>query len=371
MPTANPFTPSFGQIPPFMAGREHIIADLTRAFDTGGANPNLCTIFVGARGAGKTALLSYMSQEASSRGWIVADVSARPGMLEDIEQRAAEAGENLLANRTALRVKGVKVAGVGVELERPTGVRANWRTRMNSLFTQLDRTETGLLITVDEVRVDLDEMVQLASDYQHFVREGRRVGLLMAGLPYKVSALLRNDSVSFLRRAQSHKLGRIEDYEIEGALAKTVEHAGRSFAPDALERAVQSIDGFPYMMQLVGYRAWEVSPQEEAISLADVEAGVRRARKEMRSRILETTYLELSDGDLRFLTAMLPDAQESSVADIAKRMGVASNYASQYKRRLLEDGVIGMRGRSKVAFDIPAFREYLEEKLDEAGVRPS
>ncbi len=365
MPIANPFTPSFGQIPPFMAGREHIISDLTHAFDAAGADPNLCTIFVGACGTGKTALLSYMSQEASSRGWVVADVSARPGMLEDIEQRAVEAGRNLLSSKAAARVKGVKVAGVGLEWEYTQPRRGNWRTRMNSLFSQLDKTDTGLLVTVDEVRVDLDEMVQLASDYQHFVREGRRVSLLMAGLPYKVSALLRNDSVSFLRRAQSHKLARIADYEIESALAKTVGHAGRSFAPDALERAVESIDGFPYMMQLVGYRAWEVSPGEEVICLDDVEVGVRRARGEIRSRILETTYLELSDGDLRFLEAMLPDARESSVADVAKRMGVASNYASQYKRRLLEDGVIGTRGRGKVAFDIPAFREYLQEKLGE------
>lgn len=44
-------------------------------------------------------------------------------------------------------------------------------------------------------------------------------------------------------------------------------------------------------------------------------------------------------------------------------MGVASNYASQYKRRLLEDGVIGERGRGLVGFDIPAFREFLNEKV--------
>lgn len=43
-------------------------------------------------------------------------------------------------------------------------------------------------------------------------------------------------------------------------------------------------------------------------------------------------------------------------------MGVASNYASQYKRRLHEDGVIGKRGRGLVGFDIPAFREFLSEK---------
>lgn len=56
---------------------------------------------------------------------------------------------------------------------------------------------------------------------------------------------------------------------------------------------------------------------------------------------------------------MLPDSGPSRVSEIAKRMGV---YASQYKRRLLEDGVIGERGRGLVGFDIPAFREFLNEK---------
>ena len=83
----------------------------------------------------------------------------------------------------------------------------------------------------------------------------------------------------------------------------------------------------------------------------------------MASASLETTYRELSDKDIEFLLAMLPDSGPSRTSEIAKRMGVASNYASQYKRRLLEDGVIGERGRGLVGFDIPAFREFLSEKV--------
>ena len=45
---------------------------------------------------------------------------------------------------------------------------------------------------------------------------------------------------------------------------------------------------------------------------------------------LETTYRELSDKDIEFLLAMLPDSGPSRVSEIAKRMGVASNYASLF-----------------------------------------
>ena len=234
---------------------------------------------------------------------------------------------------------------------------------MNVIFKQLEKHDIGLLITIDEVTVDLEEMLQFASVYQHFVREGKKVALLMAGLPYKVSALLRNDSVSFLRRSQYHQLGRITDVEIANAFRKTVEAGGRSITPEALENAVKAVDGFPYMMQLVGYRTWDVSENSPQISAPDVQQGSLLARMELHDRILETTYRELSDKDIEFLLAMLPDSGPSRVSEIAKRMGVASNYASQYKRRLLEDGVIGERGRGLVGFDIPAFREFLSEKV--------
>ena len=82
----------------------------------------------------------------------------------------------------------------------------------------------------------------------------------------------------------------------------------------------------------------------------------------LRDRILETIYRELSDKDIEFLLAMLPDSGPGRVSDIAKRMGVASNYASQYKRRLLEDGVIEERGHALVSFNVPAFKEFLSEK---------
>lgn len=72
----NPFTPTFGIVPPIMAGRTYLIDDVVRALDRGPGDPNLATIYVGARGTGKTALLSYLSSEAQRHGWISVGVAA-------------------------------------------------------------------------------------------------------------------------------------------------------------------------------------------------------------------------------------------------------------------------------------------------------
>ncbi|HIY82980.1 MAG TPA: AAA family ATPase [Candidatus Rubneribacter avistercoris] len=360
----NPFTPSFGQVPPYLAGRSRIIDDMERAFDRGPGDPNLSTILVGARGTGKTALLSYLAEIALSRGWVAASVTAEEGMLEDILERAAEAGSQFISSGGNARVTGVSIGQIfEMTWEYEDEGRGNWRTRMNRLLDELDRYGVGLLITVDEVRADVDEMIKLASVYQHFVREGRRVSLVMAGLPGNVSSLISDDTVSFLRRAFKHRLGRIADYEVEDALRKTVEEGGRRIDDKGLSMAVEAIDGFPYLMQLVGYRAWDQHPETDAISQEDVANAVALARLEMEDRILEATFYELSEGDKRVLSAMLADGEVSRMTDIAARIGENSGYVSVYKNRLVEAGVVAEKGRGILAFDMPGLREYLGKKL--------
>ena len=87
-----------------------------------------------------------------------------------------------------------------------------------------------MLFTVDEVDPTLDEIVQLAAFYQHFVREGRKVALLMAGLPHNISSLLNNKTVSFLRRSNRRALDRIPDGEVSAALVRTAQAGNRNGA---------------------------------------------------------------------------------------------------------------------------------------------
>ena len=359
---SNPFTPSFGEIPAHMAGRRQIIADITRALESSRRRLELTSLFSGARGTGKTALLSLLASEAQARGWVVASTTAVPGMLDDIELAALSSARHLIDRQPTTRLSSIAIPQIiEVGLQQTSPVETNWRFRMNTLLDQLDQSGTGLLITVDEVDVELPEMVQLAAVYQHFIRENRKVALFMAGLPHNVSALLNNKSVSFLRRASLIDLGRIDDDEIEAALETTVREAGRSIKEADIQHAAAAIQGFPFLMQLVGYRMWDANPESPFISASDVDYGIRLARKEMTRRILEATYRDLSEGDVRFLNAMLEDDDTSRMADIAERMGVSASLASQYRRRLIDAGVIGSRTRGVVGFDMPFFREYLKE----------
>lgn len=121
-------------------------------------------------------------------------------MLEDIYQRTREAAAQYIESGPTPRLRGITVGQLlGLEWGPVPREEANWRTRMNGPFKGLQEYGIGLVITVDEVRVTLDEMRDLVSIYQLFVGEGKKVALLMAGLPHQVSAFLRDDSISFLR----------------------------------------------------------------------------------------------------------------------------------------------------------------------------
>lgn len=360
---SNPFTPGFGQIPPFLAGREYMVRDVASALRSNSHDPNLTTLYVGARGSGKTTLLNLVANDALSCGWICAQVSAIPGMLEDILITSQRALRALAGTKSDAQLTSVGVAGVSLGWERAREGRSNWRSEIYDLLDALEPLGSGLLITVDEVQADFDELIQLASVYQHLVGERRRVALLMAGPPYQVSRILNDKSISFLRRATRHNLGRIDDLAIFDAVENTVLSSGRSIEGEALNLAVDAIDGSPYMMQLVGYRMWDVRPDSPTIEVDDVRRGARQATIELRERVLETTWYELSDGDIRFMAAMLGDGNASRMSDVAGRLGVSAGYAAQYRRRLMEAGVIGQRSRGVVGFDLPGWREFLQDKL--------
>ena len=356
----NPFTPNFGQVPMYMAGREQIIQEVMRALDEDAGSPARTSIMIGARGTGKTALLSYFAAEAQKVGWLSANVSCVSGMREDILEQAVLAAEEHLPAQKKRALKSISLGNlIGVEWENKEQREGNWRTRITRLLMELEKADVGLLITVDEVTAKLDEMIQLASVHQHLMREKRKLALLMAGLPTEVSSLLNDRSVSFLRRANQYYMTRLEDHDTRNAFRKTVEGSGKRISEEALNAAVAAIDGFPYMIQLVGFRAWEESGNSKQIQTPAVTRGIALAKQDFETRVLRATVQELSQGDTAFLRAMLPDDKISEIADIEQRMKKNSGYVSRYRARLVERGVITAAGRGRVEFALPGLREYL------------
>lgn len=364
----NPFTPIFGKVPAYMAGRTQIVDEMSHALRGNGNDPALVSVFVGARGTGKTALLSLFATMAEEDGWVSARVTALPGMLDEILLRVERSAAHLLEPKPHRKLSSVGVAPLGsVSWDNVEVTTGSWRTQMDDVLDQLEKTQTGLIVTVDEVDPDLAEMTTLVTTFQHFFDEGRKVALLMAGLPYGLTALLAGKTTSFLRRATRHDLASIDDYEVEEALRITMEKGGKTMDEGALKLAVGSIGGFPYMFQLVGYRAWNLAIDREVVTADDVRAAVEIARQELESRVYEATYYELTEADRAFLRAMLEDKRSTRQAELSKRLGKSTGHVSRYKKRMLKQGIICERSKGQLEFCLPGFREFFlarEAELD-------
>ena len=194
----------------------------------------------------------------------------------------------------------------------------------------------------------------------------------MAGLPHAVTSLPSGRSASVLRRAARFEPQAPSDYEVEEALIRTMGDGGKSFEPDALEAAIGAIRGFPFMLQLVGCRAWRMAGHSGIVDISSVNAAAGIARKELDQRVYEAVWFELSEADKSFLLAMTKDPEVTRQADLPGRLNKASGHVSRYKKRLLQQGIIQERSKGLLEFCLPGFKEHLLERIaEERGLQNS
>lgn len=357
----NPFTPVFGNEPPILAGRSHLINNVVRGLENTPGDPNRITIFTGPRGSGKTVLLTAIATEAEKIGWISIHTVASNLMLVQFVEQLERRASPLIEKKTRSRLTGIQISGVGFQRELAGERKRTWRAEMDDYLDMLAKHDAGLLFTIDEASAGFPEMIEFISTFQFFIREKRNVALIMAGLPNNVVQMFNNSSISFLRRAFRRTLDPITYPEVRATIKKTVELSDREIEKNALDIAVESTKGYPFMIQLIGYHAFNQS-NKKTITDKDVAAGISDAEQDMESMILDASVNDLSDTDIRFLLAMLQDADESQMSNIALRMGVSPSYASHYKRRLVNQGILAEAGRGKVVFSMPMFKEMLARK---------
>jgi AAA ATPase domain len=363
----NPFKPTFGISPPLLVGRNELIQDFSDALNDGPGAPARATIYTGARGTGKTVMLNAVQEQARSYGWLVIAETATPGLLQRL---TTEHLPQLLTEQdpkaTSRRLSGITVpGGLGGASWQTTDLHKvvpGLRSQITDLCEMLASGETGLVITVDELHRGLfDELAQLCTVVQHAFREELELMLVGAGLPAAVSDLLSEGVLTFLRRAERHDLGRVSDEDVALAIERPIANAGRKITAEALQLCVAGTAGYPFLIQLVGYRTWHQHPQRATITADDAQAGVEEARRRLGSLVHDPAFQACSDVDKTFLLAMARDDGPSKISDIAKRLGVKPDYANVYRVRLIENQLIESAGRGRINFALPGLREYLRE----------
>lgn len=364
----NPFKPSAGHLPPVLIGRDLVLDDFREGLDNGSGAPGRLMRITGARGIGKTVILTEFRNIAERRGWQTISETASSGMAQRLLNKLQpQKGSFSFSLEPSLSVFNVGGSLGGMHYERDS-MPLTLREAMSARLDALDKRNAGLLVTIDEAQAaDRADMVAIATAVQHLISEDRNLAFVFAGLPSMSSKWLNDNVMTFLRRAQPERLGDIPLTEVSSAFADTFHASGIILKDEPLRIATQATAGYPFMIQLVGYHIWRIVRRNHDLS-TPVEVSVDEAQSGVRdamSRLGDTVHGPELDGlspiDKTYLLAMAQDDGPSSTSTVAERMGKDVKYASIYRIRLIEAQVIEDCGYGKVDFAIPYLREYLRE----------
>ena len=263
------------------------------------------------------------------------------------------------------------LAAAGISLGAAYDPNADLSRRLanvlRGLTAHLHAGGAGLVVTIDELHAgDTNELRTLGVVVQEVTRVGRLpMAFIGAGLPVLEDTLLADSSITFLQRCARYEVGPLDPPAAWSALAEPVRQHGGQMAPEAVEHAVAVAQGYPFMIQLVGFHAWEAaSDPTAAVTLQDVAAGAETARRQMGQLVIAPIWRDLADGSRRFLAAMALDDGESRTADIAARLGVSREYVGVYRYRLMKSGMVAPAGRGRLDFALDATRQWIRG-LDE------
>ncbi len=357
----NPFVPSFGNRPAHIVGRKQLVHSLLKGLNRPIGSRERCTLILGQRGMGKTALLLEIAAQARKKQWIVARVSAGPSMLDDIIDAVQVEGTSHLS-RNPSHLSGVSAGALGLSVGLSFTKEANenygFRTKLSLLCDRLMEAELGILVLIDEVQPNSDQMRQFASTYQLLIGDGKNLAVVMAGLPGAISNVLNDEVLTFLNRASKEWLEALAIGQVNAHYTTTFSRLGITASHELVKEAASSTQGFPYLLQLVGYYLVEYSGGT-SITREVLNNALESALEDLDHNVFEATLRPLSKGDIEFLCAMAPDGNLSTTANVQRRLGGDKNRVQPYRARLIDAGVISSPRRGELEFAVPYLSDYL------------
>ena len=364
--TDNVFTPAFGNRPGRLVGREDVIEIFLNGLTSVRGSKERAVLLLGQRGYGKTVLLLEMAALAKERGFVAASPTTMSGsMLVRIIEKIQDAGEPYVKKKRGVSGASVGLFGfsAGLQFTKEVQETKSFSYKLTQLSRALDRQNKGVLLLVDELQASSSELRELVVTYQELVGEGLNVGMVLAGLPGAVSETLNDKVLTFLNRAEKINLQPLKPGEVEAYYRQAFQKAGVQIDEKMRKDAAAQAEGSPYLMQLIGHHITLFASDDGCLSEKAFREAMAVAKDTFRNDICKTSLQPLSDTDIRFLRAMTKDVKESNMSDIASRMGVTKDYAQQYRRRLLDAGIIETVRRGSVRMAIPYLAEYLQAEV--------
>jgi len=343
----NPFSLDFGSTPRLVIPRNTETGKIISAFSAEIPSTHFFMI-LGARGNGKTVLMTSIKEKLlKDNSWIYVDLSPESEMLEVLAAGLYQKCKNKFSGPKLELNVNLKVATIGVKAEK-TDKYTSIYTDLDAMLEHIKKKKAKVLITVDEA-INSKNVREFTSFFQHCLREGYPVFLLMTGLYKNIRALQNNRSQTFLKRAPRIILGPLSKRRI----AEKYKEIFKLNEEDAC-RMADYTNGYSYAFQILGYLIFESN--RTAVS--------ERILNEYRLILSESSYdkiweeLSPNERTVALEAAKAPD--NTPVKDLRETLGMNSNEFSTYSDTLEKSGVFDINSAyGRVSFALPYIKEYI------------
>lgn len=371
----NPFKPTAGKMPPILIGRQSIIDDFKEGLENGAGAPGRLMLITGQRGYGKTVMLTELGRVAKDAGWEVISETASEGMCDRLASALVRPGMKLrgVSVQPSIGVSGILNASLGGASFSVDQVALTLREVVNQRLAKMPRGK-GIVFTIDEAQAaSMADMVALATTIQHVIRDEdmrdvsdsdkHGVAFVFAALPSLMDELLHERVLTFLRRSVQHDLGLVAYPDVRSAYIEVVREGGLAIDSEVAELAAEASDGYPYMIQLVGYYMWraaEVRGSKE-IEEADVIQGKKDALVLFDDAACAPLFDGLTAAQKLFVKAVAKEApQPAKVSEIANRAHRSASWVSKYRASLIKERVVESAGYGLVRLSASHLAEYVQ-----------
>ena len=229
---------------------------------------------------------------------------------------------------------------------------------------------TGLVMLFDEVQFLSQSQLEAVIQAIHkSVQRKLPVTFVGAGLPQ--IAELAGDAKSYAERLfKFPKISSLDEADARKALAEPAHLEGVKFNDDALDRAFELTEGYPYFVQELGYQVWAVA-EGEVITLEDVDDAKDAYEAKLdssffRVRLDRATQLQIAY--MRAMAQLGPESQKA--ADVAAVMGRESTQLAPTRSELINMGLLYTPSHGYAGFTVPHFDRFMLRAVPELDVPP-
>lgn len=299
-------------------------------------------LITGIRGSGKTVLLRSVEEKLSQReDWDVININPQGDIISSLANKLYDLGsiKKIIGKVTVSLKLGV------LTLTRESGEKiSDAEIIIMHMMETFKKANRRILISIDEVN-DTKEFRQFINVYQTLIAKKMPLYLLMTGLPENINVLINDKAMTFLSRSPKIELTPLP-------LINIATNYSSIFSIDYKKSAEMAklTNGYAFAYQVLGYLMFENNKKEVDDDL------LKEYDHYLWNHGYNKFWQDLTNIERTFLISL---AESNGEKDAIINHGFSQSNYSQYRRRLLEKGLIYAPKQGTLDFVLPRFKEYV------------